>query len=358
MGKDYLKPIKLQNLTLISKKQIFLSVKGLVRFIKYSIIIALFYFYFNFILILFPATRPISKYVTNSLINSITPLINNLINYLPNLFAIIIILLITKYVFAAINFIFKALENETIKFSWFYPEWSSTTRKILKTFVILFTMVMIYPYLPGTDSVFFQGLSVFFGVIVSLGSTKFMLNAVSGTILTYTRSFSQDDIVMIAGHLGRVSEKNLLVTRLKTIKNEIISIPNSKVIDNEIINYTRITKEQGSLILHTDITLGYEICQYKVEKLLIQAAKKIPFILEEKEPFVLRKNLNESFITYELNVHTVLTDKIPTIYSDIHKNILDLFNQEGIEVLSPTYHSVRNGNKSTIPFEYQNNKQD
>ena len=173
---------------------------------------------------------------------------------------------------------------------------------------------------------------------------------VAGIILTYTRSFNEGERVKIADKYGDIVEKDLLVTRIKTIKNEIVSIPNSKILDSEVINYSRLSQEEG-LILHTEITIGYDVPREQVESLLIQAAKNTVDIVQNNEPFVFKKSLDDYYVTYELNAFTDNPQTIANTYSELHKNILDAFNQADVEIMSPHYLALRDGNQVAIPIK-------
>jgi small-conductance mechanosensitive channel len=209
-------------------------------------------------------------------------------------------------------------------------------------------VIVVFPYLPGSDSPFFRGISIFIGVLFSLGSSSAISNIVAGVVLTYMRPFKEGDVVKITDTIGKVIEKKLLVTRIRTIKNVHITIPNSMVLSSHITNYSSSSAE-NNLILHTTITVSYDVSWTKVHELLKSAAKQTDLVLNTAEPFVLQKALDAYYVSYELNVYTQTPTKMANIYSDLHRNILDVFNAAGIELLSPQYNSIRDGNQITIP---------
>jgi small-conductance mechanosensitive channel len=221
--------------------------------------------------------------------------------------------------------------------------------------VIAFSLVVIYPYIPGSNSPAFQGVSVFLGVLVSLGSSSAMANILAGVVLTYMRSFKMGDRVQISDTIGDVIEKNLLVTRLRTVKNVEISIPNSLVLNNQLVNYSTSASTEG-LILHTEITIGYNAPWRQVHELLLSAAAKTQDIIETPKPFVLQKSLDDSYVTYEINCFTRHANNMTNIYSELHQNIQDLFNSAGVEIMSPSYKALRDGNASTIPTSQEETK--
>jgi small-conductance mechanosensitive channel len=272
-------------------------------------------------------------------------------SYLPNLVFIAIIIVITHFVNKFWRFFFAQIEKKTIVIPGFYPEWADATFKIVRFLTIAFAAVVAFPYLPGSDSPAFKGISVFLGVLLSLGSTSAVANIVAGTILTFMRAFKLGDRVKIADTIGDVVEKTLLVTRIRTIKNVDITIPNSMVLGSHIINYSSSAKDYG-LILHTSVTIGYDVPWRTVHELLIGAAKATENILEIPEPFVFQKSLDDFYVSYELNAYTEKPSIMAKIYSDLHQNIQEQFNGAGVEIMSPHYAQLRDGNRTTIPEGY------
>ena len=213
-----------------------------------------------------------------------------------------------------------------------------------------FMIVVIFPYLPGSDSPVFQGVSVFLGFLFTFGSAGSLSNIIAGLVLTYMRLFKMGDRVKIGSISGDVIEKNMLVTRVRTTKNEIISIPNATVMNSHTINYSSDAPEKG-LIMHSTITIGYDIPWRKMEEVLIKAALKTPLLLEDPAPFVLQTSLDDFYVSYQINAYTREPNKQATIYSNLHANIQDFCNEAGIEIMSPHYRAARDGNQSTIPAD-------
>jgi small-conductance mechanosensitive channel len=258
---------------------------------------------------------------------------------------------ILRYVIKGIRFFFSALASGAISLPGFYQDWAIPTYKIVRFLVIAFGVVVIFPYLPGAKSPAFQGVSIFLGVLFSLGSTSAVANMVAGVILTYMRPFKMGDRVKIADAVGDVVEKTLLVTRLTTIKNVEITIPNAMVLGSHIINYSSSAKDLG-LVLHTTVTIGYDAPWRKVHELLINAAQATEGALKEPAPYVLQTALDDFYVHYELNCYTNEPNMMAKTYSELHRNIQDRFNEAGVEIMSPHYSSLRDGNKATIPDEH------
>lgn len=270
-----------------------------------------------------------------------------------NPFRIAIVLLVTYYSLIVLRLTFAELGRGTISVSWFHQEWAEPTYRLVTFFLIATAIVVIFPYLPGYDSLAFQGFTVFLGIIVSLGSTVAVANVVSGIILIYTRAFKTHDYVKIAEATGEIVEETLLVTRIRTPKNVVITIPNTMVLGSQIINYSAAVRDRSiPLLLHANVTLGYDVPWRKVNEVLIQAAQNIELILKEPEPFILQKSLDDFYVSYELNAYTNAPAEMPKIYSELYQNIQDCCNENDIEILSPHYSAMRDGNEITIPENY------
>jgi len=211
--------------------------------------------------------------------------------------------------------------------------------------------IVIFPYLPGSESPVFQGVSVFLGIIFSLGSSSVISNMVAGLVMTYMRPFQIGDRIKIGDIIGYVIEKTPFVTRIKTPKQEYITVPNSNILSGNVVNYST-SKENDGIILHTTVTIGYDVPWRQVHEELIKAAIKTRDINSEPKPFVLQTSLDDFYVSYQLNAFSDDPNEQPRIYSELHQNIQDGFNESGIEILSPHYRAARDGNMVTIPASY------
>jgi len=276
---------------------------------------------------------------------------NAFLSYLPNLFYIVVIVAVMYYVIKFVRVLAREVERGNIRISGFYPEWAQPTYKIVRFLLFAFTAVVIYPYLPGENSPAFKGVGIFIGVLFSLGSTSAVANVVAGVILIYTRGFRVGDWVKIGDNMGEVTAQTMLATHVKTIRNEEIIIPNSVVLASFVTNYSLLAQNNG-LILHTSVTIGYDTPWRKVHELLIEAALKTKHILQTPAPFVLQNALENSYVQYEINAYTDQPLQMVYIYSDLHANIQDCFFAAGVEIMSPVYQSLRDGNRAAIPAEF------
>jgi len=353
----YIKDVKIKQLKLLDANNLLhfaiIALKG----VKVVFILFCLYFVFPIILGLFPWTKGLSDQLFGYVLNPLKAMMFAILNYIPNLIIIIIIIVVAKYFIQFLKFISNEVKLERLTLPNFYPEWAKPTFNIARFLIYAFVLVMIFPYLPYSDSGIFQGMSIFLGVLVSLGSSTAIANIVSGIVITYMRPYQIGDRVMIDNVTGDVIQKTLLVTRIRTTKNEDITVPNSKILSSHSTNYTTASKDMG-LILHTTVTIGYDVPQDKVKELLISAAKKSDGIDKEREPFVLQTGLEDFYISYQINAYTKQSHRMAAIYSDIHRNILDEFNEAGVEILSPHYRAERDGNDITIPKKQTVKKSD
>ena len=271
--------------------------------------------------------------------------------YLPNLFSILVIYFVMKYFIRFVKYIFHEIEADKLKLAGFHADWAMPTYSIVRILLYAFMFVLIFPYLPGSDSNIFKGVSVFIGILFSLGSSSAIANMVAGLVITYMRPFKIGDRIKIGDATGDVVEKTLLVTRIKTIKNEIITIPNSSILSSNTTNYTSEAEGVG-LIIHTTVTIGYDVPWKDMHQALIDAALRTDFVLDNPRPFVLQTSLEDFYVAYQINAYIHEASRQGGIYSQLHQNIQDVCNERGIEIMSPHYRAARDGNTTTIPASY------
>lgn len=347
----WIRAIRFQKQVFLSARDMSQLVNSLVRVLHIVAVILVASIYIQLVFSLIPWTEPWARGVFNYVLEAFLSLSSAIINYLPNLVIVAMILAFTGYLLKFTRLVFKGIENERITVPGFYSEWAKPTFNLVRILIVAFALVVVFPYLPGSDSPAFQGVSIFFGVLLSLGSTGAVANMVAGIVLTYMRAFQLGDRVQIAGTLGDVVEKTLLVTRLRTAKNVDITIPNSLVLANQIINFSTLEQEKG-LILHTTVTIGYDMPWRKIHELLIAAANSTESIEKEPAPFVLQTSLDDFYVSYELNAYTSQSLMMPRIYSELHQNIQDKFFEAGVEIMSPHFSAIRDGNAANIPEEH------
>ena len=295
------------------------------------------------IFIIFPQTEGLAYRLLGYIWNPIRGIFVGIIDYIPKLFTIIVIWYAVKYLVRFVLYLAREVEGGRLKINGFYPDWAMPTFHIIR-----FMIAMIYPYLPGSNSGVFQGISVFVGLIVSLGSSTVIGNIIAGLVITYMRPFKIGDRIQLNDTTGNIIEKTPLVTRIRTPKNEVVTVPNSFVMSSHTVNYSTSAREYG-LIIHSEVSIGYDIPWRKVNELLIDAALNTPGVVDDPRPFVLETSLSDWYPVYQVNAYIKEADKMPQIYSNLHQNIQDKFNEAGIEIMSPHYMAMRDGNETTIP---------
>src|SRR6185369_8300532 len=333
---DKIDSIRIQSFVIVRAEQIKALLAGAVRTVRLVIILALFYFYLHLVLSFFPWTRSLANDLLDLLLVPLTTMGKGILKHAPNLIFLAVLAFVTNYLLKLMRLFFEGLDSGTITFSGFYPEWAKPTFRIAVCMLIAFMAVVAFPYIPGSDSPAFKGVSIFLGVILSLGSSSVISNVLAGLTMTYRRAFRVGDRVKIGEFRGDVTAMRLLVTHLRTPKNEEIIVPNWLIINNNVINYSTLAKERG-LILHTPVTIGYHTPWRQVHALLLQAAGRTPGLLPDPPPFVRKTALDEFYVRYELNAYTDSPHRMMRIYSDLHENILDAFNEYGVQIMAPRY---------------------
>jgi small-conductance mechanosensitive channel len=321
------------------------------RLLFWVLLFALLNVYVTLLLSFYPATRYNSTRIIDWIFSQIADLASRVAAYLPNLLVVAAICLVAYYLIRLDGYIFAEIREGRLKPQSFYPEWAEPTAKLVRLLILVATAIVAFPYLPASDSPAFRGISVFLGVLLSLGSTSSVAHVVAGTILTYMRSFSVGDFVKIGDTVGVVIERNLLVTRIRTQKQEVVTIPNGSVLGGVVVNYSAEARNNG-VLFHTKVSIGYNAPWKEVHDLLVAAALSTRDVLKDPRPFVLQSSLDDFYVSYELNAFTTHPQNMQFIYSDLHRNIQDRFNEGRIEINSPHYVSIRDGNRIAVPDQY------
>jgi small-conductance mechanosensitive channel len=342
---------KIRNYTLFDAKREVGVLLNINTLIKWLIILLVIYIALPILFGIFPWTKGFATTLFSYILNPLKKIAGSVWHFLPDLFTILVIIFVFRYIFRALAFLKAEIENESLTIPGFYADWANPTYQIIRVLVFAFMVIVIFPYLPGSDSPIFQGVSVFLGFLFTFGSSGSLSNVIAGLVLTYMRLFKIGDRVKIGEVVGDVIEKSLLVTRIRTIKNEIISIPNSTVMNSHTVNYSSDAPEKG-LIIHTTVTIGYDVPWRDMHQILIDAAIKTELVLSEPKPFVLQTSLDDFYVSYQINAYVREANKQAKIYSDLHQNIQDTCNERGVEILSPHYRAARDGNNVTIPSDY------
>ncbi len=346
-----IRPLIIKKITIMTDEQIVSLIRRGALLLEFLTNLFLLYIFIPIVFSYFEFTRTWADILFGYVLAPLKTMTAAFIAYLPSLVFIAVIVMVNRYLTKLSSVIFREIKYGTINIPGFHSEWADPTHKIVRFLIIIFTVIVIYPYLPGSSSDAFKGISIFLGVLFSLGSTSIIANVVAGLILTYMYAFRMGDRVKIGETTGDVVEKTLLVTRIRTVKNVIVTIPNSMIMSSQIINYSSSLSKEN-LILHTSVTLGYDVPWRLVHETLITAAGRSENLLKEPAPFVLQTGLDDYYVRYELNAYTDDPHSMARAYSQLHQNIQDSCNEAGIEILSPRYDALRDGNRTAIPEGY------
>lgn len=301
---------------------------------------------------IFPETKTLTVTVLGYLWDPFKSIALSVVGYIPNLFQIFVIWLCFHYLLRLLRYFTREIESERLKIDGFYADWAQPTYLILRVLLYSLMLVMIWPLLPSSNSEVFQGVSVFIGLILSLGSTSIVGNVIAGLVMTYMRPFRLGDYIQVGDTVGEVIEKTVLVTRIRTRKNEIVTIQNSSLMGSQTSNFSLAARNFG-IVVHTKVTIGYDVPWQKIKDIMESAALATPGVRHKPHPYMQITALNDFYVEYEINAVTSDAAHLPTVYSDLHANLLRRFFEEGVEIMSPHIFARRDGLDVQMPDEYK-----
>ncbi|MCL2182592.1 MAG: mechanosensitive ion channel family protein [Chitinispirillia bacterium] len=349
----WFKGIRFRNIDILSSAQLIRAALLTSRILRYAIYALLLYIALPLIFAIFPATRSLAGTLFSWIVTPVIAILQGFVAYIPKLLRIAVIIIVMRYILKFLRYFAQEIEAGRLVIPKFYPDWAHATYTLLRIFIIAFTIVLIFPLLPESESAVFKGVSVFIGVLFSIGSSSVISNMVAGMVITYMRSFKVGDRIKVGEVYGDVVEKTLFVVRVKTVKREVITIPNSAILSSNVINYSTEAHKEG-IILSMDVSVGYDVTWQRAHELLIEAALKTGYVLPDPKPFVLTKTLADSAAVHSICIYTKHPDRQALIYAELNCRILDIFMREGIEMIVPAYDFLRNDKeKSTLPEEFR-----
>lgn len=321
----------------IAKRESIISITHMILWVvAFLTFVILLYRYLSQVLYSFPATRGLATILLENFTGPILNVALAVWEQIPDLIMLVVIFVISRYLLKIVRVIFENIELGTIRIKNFEPGWVWPTYRIAKVAVIIFAVIFAYPYIPGSGTTAFQGITIFLGIILSFGSSSVVSNLLAGLFVIYRRSVNVGDMILVDGQVGAVESITVLETLLRSVKNELISIPNSQLLGSKVINYTR-QGETAGILVHTSVGIGYEEPQSKVEAMLLEAVGRTPGLKTEPPPFVLRRQLADYAVVYEVNACPAAVDALPRLESDLHANILDVFNENQVQIMTPSY---------------------
>ena len=301
---------------------------------------------------IFPETETLTITLLGYVWNPFRDIVLSVVGYIPKLFQIIVIWICFHYLLRLLRYFTREIESERLKIDGFYADWAQPTYLILRVLLYSLMLVMIWPLLPSSNSQIFQGVSVFIGLVLSLGSTSIVGNVIAGLVMTYMRPFRLGDYIQVGDTVGEVIEKSVLVTRIRTRKNEVVTIQNSSLMGSQTSNFSLSARNYG-IIVHTKVTIGYDVPWQKIKEIMETAALATPGIKHKPRPFMQITALNDFYVEYEINAYTSDAARLPAVYSELHANILRRFFEEGVEIMSPHIFAHRQDLDVQMPDEYK-----
>lgn len=323
---------------LINREHIQSGLRRVLQWFSWLVIFLLTYEWLSYSLSQFPFTRPLGEQLNHYLLNLVSKIGSATIKAIPDLFTAIVIFFLAKIVMQALNALFDRIENGSLEVTWLAADVVSPTRRIVKVAVWLFALTMAYPYLPGSGTEAFKGISVLLGLMISLGASSLIAQAASGLILTYSRIYRQGEFIHVNGHEGTITDLGMFTTRIRNGMGLEITLPNALVLGNVTKNYSRALQGPG-FVIDTKVTIGYDTPWRQVEAMLIEAARRTPSILQDPTPKVFQTALSDFYPEYLLICQAAPADPVPRaeVMSLLHANIQDVFNEYNVQIMSPHY---------------------
>ena len=334
--RNRIRSVGVQSFQIVRAETLWNGLRSTVSLLRLLALLTILFVYLQYVLALFPWTRATGNRLAGYVTGPLQSLGQGIVAQIPSLIFLAILFFITRYALKLVRLYFGAVERGTVRISGFESEWAQPTYRLVRIGIVAFALVVAYPYIPGSSSDAFKGITIFMGILFSLGSSSAIANIIAGYMLSYRRAFRVNDRVKIGDVTGDVTEVRMQVTHLKTTKNEEVVVPNSSILNNEVINYSSNARRDG-LILHTEVGIGYETPWRQVEGMLLLAAERTKGLLKSPPPFVRETKLGDFAVTYELNAYCADAQQMGVLYTEMHRNILDVFNEYGVQIMTPAY---------------------
>ncbi|HWS12528.1 MAG TPA: mechanosensitive ion channel family protein [Rhodocyclaceae bacterium] len=334
--RDRVRSLGIQSFEILRAERIWAGLRAAIITLRVLVIAGAAFLFLDVVLSGFPWTRGFAHGLVDLVVGPLTTMGRAFVADIPDLMFLVVLAFVLRFLLRLMRLFFETVARGSVNLAGFEADWAMPTYKIARFGLVAFALVIAYPYIPGSGSDAFKGVSLFLGVVLSLGSSSAISNVIAGYMLTYRRAFRVGDRVQIGEVTGDVTEMRLQVTHLRTLKNEEVTIPNSAILNGQVVNFSALAVSQG-LILHTTVGIGYETPWRQVEAMLLMAAGRTAGLLTEPAPFVLQKALGDFCVTYEINARCNDARAMNDLYSDLHRNILDVFNEYGVQIMTPAY---------------------
>jgi len=328
--------VEIKSFEVMRAEQIWAALQRALLTIRTVIVLALGLVYVGYVLGRIPSTRGLARGLAGFALGPVRVIGQGILDNIPSITFLVVLYFVVQLALRLIRLFFDSVRTGTVRLTNFDADWAAPTYKIVRIAIVAFALVVAYPYIPGSQTDAFKGVSLFIGIVFSLGSSSAISNIIAGYMMTYRRALKVGDRVKIGDAFGDVIDLRLQVTHLRSVKNEEIIIPNAQILAGDVINYSSLARQDG-LILHTQVGIGYETPWRQVEAMLLDAADRTPELSKEPSPFVLEKALGDFAVTYELNAYSSNVQAMARLYAELHRNILDVFNEYGVQIMTPAY---------------------
>ena len=338
--KGRFKTLAFREYTILHFHQVQHFLLAMTRILQVLLIIVQLFISLPLLFSIFPETEEFTWHVVRYVETPLRDIIVSLVHIFPNLVKIMVVIYLVWLLLRGLRYITEEIAIGRLKIDKFYQDWAYPTYHIIRIFIIAFTLVVIWPWLPGSESGIFKGVSIFVAALFSLGSTTIIGNLISGLIITYMRPFLVGDYVCIGDCEGVVIERNAFTTRLKDIKGNLITVPNNSILSQQTVNYTAAMRQGQGTIVHSEFTFTYKVPRQTIESYLLEGANRCPLLLKTPKPFVLVTALDDFYTRYEINAYTQETEILYEVYSDLHKHIIDVFHEQDLDPTSSHFVKV------------------
>jgi len=328
--------VGIQSFQIVRAEQIRRMIHRSIAFLRFACVAVVLYLLLNYGLSLFPWTRRAGAELLSFVTGPLRSIGGGLLAHLPNVAFLVVLAVIVRFLLRLMRLFFESVGKGQVALRGFEPEWADPTYKLLRLVAIIFALVVAYPYIPGSGTDAFKGLSIFVGVVFSLASTTAIANIVAGYALIYRGAFKSGDRIRVGDVVGIVIRSRLQGTHLRTAKNEEVVVPNAQLINGTIVNYSSLAGS-GGVITSVVVGIGYETPWRQVEAMLMLAAGRTEGVSRDAPPFVWHRELGDFCVSYELNVHVRDADAVERIRTALSRNVLDAFNEYGVQIMTPAY---------------------
>lgn len=339
-GDGRMKPLVIKGYELMNIHQEKRILLFLTRVLQVFLILLQLFISLPLLFSIFPETEKFTWNMINYVWSPLRDMVVSIVRYFPNLVKIVVIVYVVRWVLKGLRHLSNEIAAERLKIDRFYQDWARPTYQIVRIFIIAFTLVVIWPWLPGSESGIFKGVSIFVAALFSLGSTTTIGNLISGIIITYMRPFLVGDFVRIGDQEGEVVEENAFVTRLRDIKGNLVTVPNNSILSQQTVNYTAAARDGKGSIVHSSFTFTYHVPRETVEAYLLEGAARCKLLEKNPKPFVLYTALEDFYTQYEINGYTKETARLFAVYSELHRNIIDVFHEHNLDPTSSHFIKV------------------